>query len=177
MSWNGWTSSQETRRTAQLFHLSGHLHWPQCFHVYCQQCLVPLGVRDQQLGTTLPHLPNLSSGHTHSTKGSGRPPVSIPYQPPISLATTSTVFSPMDAWFEQLCSETIWYNSPTQNYSWTLKCLQDSINNESSYTVILGRILYCFENIVAIPMLCLKCEQTRALEDYIETSNATKVVI
>ena len=54
----------------------------QCFHVYCQQCLVPLGVRDQQGQLSLDHLPNLSSGHTHSTQWSGRPPVGIPYQPP-----------------------------------------------------------------------------------------------
>ena len=35
---------------------------------------------------------------------------------------------------------------------------------------------YCFENIVAIPML-YEVEQTHALEDYIETSDATKVDI
>ena len=37
--------------------------------------------RPRPAGTTWPNLPNLSSGHTYSRQRSGRPPVSISYQP------------------------------------------------------------------------------------------------
>ena len=61
-----------------------------------------------------------------------------------------------------MCSETIWYN-PLKTTHELCKILENTVLKILSINV-------------ANPML-YKEEQTHALEDYIETSNATKVVI